>query len=75
MTKLMLEAIEALRQLPAAQQDEVARAVLHLTDTERWLRDEVISGHAEYLADPSKAVPAEDILAHIGARPQTIAER
>ena len=31
MTKLMLEAIEALRQLPSAQQDEVARAVLRLT--------------------------------------------
>jgi putative addiction module CopG family antidote len=35
---------------------------------ERWLRDEVAAGHAEYLADPSKAVPADEILARIKAR-------
>ncbi len=35
---------------------------------EQWLRDEVIAGHQEYLADPSKGVPAEDILARVKAR-------
>ena len=35
---------------------------------ERWLRGEVVSGHAEHLADPLKAVPAEDVLPRIKAR-------
>jgi antitoxin ParD1/3/4 len=35
---------------------------------ERWLREEVAVGHQEYLADPSKAVPAEEILPRIKAR-------
>jgi putative addiction module CopG family antidote len=35
---------------------------------ERWLREEVVPGHAEYLADPSKAVPAEELLGRIKAR-------
>jgi putative addiction module CopG family antidote len=35
---------------------------------ERWLREEVVAGHTEYLADPSKAVAAEDILPRIRAR-------
>jgi antitoxin ParD1/3/4 len=35
---------------------------------DQWLRDEVIAGHQEYLADPSKGIPAEDILARIKAR-------
>jgi putative addiction module CopG family antidote len=35
---------------------------------ERWLREEVVAGHKEYLADPSKAVPADAILGRIKAR-------
>ena len=35
---------------------------------ERWLREEVVPGHAEHLADPSKAVPAEEVLPRIKAR-------
>jgi antitoxin ParD1/3/4 len=35
---------------------------------EQWLRDEVIAGHQEYMADPSKGVPAEAILDRIKAR-------
>jgi len=35
---------------------------------ERWLREEVRSGHAEYLADPSKGVPATEILGRIKVR-------
>jgi antitoxin ParD1/3/4 len=35
---------------------------------EKWLREEVKAGHAEYLADPSKAIPASTILGRIKAR-------
>jgi antitoxin ParD1/3/4 len=35
---------------------------------ERWLREEVIAGHQEYVADPSKGVPAEEVLDRIKAR-------
>ena len=35
---------------------------------EHWLREEVLVGHAEYLADPSAAVAAEEILDRIKAR-------
>ena len=35
---------------------------------ERWLREDVIAGHDEYMADPSKGVPAEDVLNRIKAR-------
>jgi antitoxin ParD1/3/4 len=40
---------------------------------ERWLRDEVIAGHQEYLADPSQGVPAEEILDRIWARRRELA--
>jgi antitoxin ParD1/3/4 len=35
---------------------------------ERWLREEVVPSHREYLADPSKGVPAEAILKRIKSR-------
>ena len=35
---------------------------------ERWLREEVVPGHAEHLADPSKAAPAEELLGRIKTR-------
>jgi antitoxin ParD1/3/4 len=35
---------------------------------ERWLREEVVSGHREYLADPAKGVAADAILGRIKAR-------
>jgi putative addiction module CopG family antidote len=35
---------------------------------ERWLREEVVAGHKEYLADPSKGVPADAVLGRIKAR-------
>jgi Arc/MetJ-type ribon-helix-helix transcriptional regulator len=38
---------------------------------EHWLGDEVLQGHVEYLADPSKGVPAEAILDRIKARRAT----
>ena len=38
---------------------------------ERWLRDEVVAGNAEYLADPSNCVPADLVLERIKARRAT----
>jgi predicted transcriptional regulator len=35
MTKLLQRALEAVRSLPAASQDEIARAILHLASGER----------------------------------------
>jgi hypothetical protein len=35
MTKLLDEALERVRQLPANNQDEIARAMLHLAEQER----------------------------------------
>lgn len=35
---------------------------------ERWLREDVVAGHQEYLADPSKGVPADEVLPRIKAR-------
>ena len=35
---------------------------------ERWLREEVVAGHHEYLAEPSKGVPADAILGRTKAR-------
>ena len=35
---------------------------------ERWLREEVVARHAEYLADPDKGVPAEQVLSRIKRR-------
>jgi putative addiction module CopG family antidote len=35
---------------------------------DRWLREEVVAGHAEYLADPSKGVPATEVMDRIRSR-------
>ena len=45
-----------------------ARAV-HVRDAaiERWLHEEVMAGHAEYMSDPSKGVSADAILDRIKA--------
>lgn len=45
------------------------RALIDRDDAiEKWLREEVIAGHQEYLADPSKGVPAEALLERIKGR-------
>jgi antitoxin ParD1/3/4 len=46
-----------------------ARAV-HEQDAaiERWLHEEVMAGHAEYMTDPSKGASADTILNRIKAR-------
>ena len=35
---------------------------------DKWLREEVVPGHQEYLADPSKGVPADQIMTRLKAR-------
>jgi putative addiction module CopG family antidote len=35
---------------------------------ERWLYEEVVAGHKEYLSDPSKGVPADEVLTRLKAR-------
>lgn len=35
---------------------------------DRWLREEVVAGHTEYTVDPSKGVPADELLGRIKAR-------
>jgi hypothetical protein len=56
MSKIGDELIESMRQA-------VACSVV-----ERWLREEVVAAHEEYVADPSKGVSAEAILDRIKAR-------
>jgi antitoxin ParD1/3/4 len=53
-SEVMREGVRALMEREAA--------------VDRWLREEVVAGHAEYMADPSKGVPADEILARIKAR-------
>jgi len=36
--------------------------------TEKWLVEEVLAGHQEYLDDPSRGIPAESLLERIKAR-------
>ena len=48
------------------------RALLERDEAvERWLREEVLAGHDEYLADPSQGVPADAVLNRIKARRET----
>ena len=35
---------------------------------DQWLRDDVVAGHGEYLADPSTGVAADDLLGRIKTR-------
>ncbi len=37
-------------------------------ELERWLHEDVIAGHAEYMADPSLGVSADALLERIRAR-------
>ena len=45
------------------------RSLLERDDSlEKWLREEIVTGHAEYLADPSQAMQADEVLPHLRAR-------
>jgi antitoxin ParD1/3/4 len=52
----------------AVMRDGLRALVDREAELEQWLRDEVISGHGEYLADPSRGVPASDVLGRIRSR-------
>lgn len=56
----------------ASVDEVVSEGVRALVDREasleEWLRDEVVPGHAEYLADPSKGVSADELLDLIKSR-------
>jgi antitoxin ParD1/3/4 len=73
----MAEAVErkvqsgAYASVSEVMRDGVRALIERDATVERWLREEVISGHAEHLADPSKAIPAEEVLPRIKARRAT----
>jgi putative addiction module CopG family antidote len=69
----LAEAVERkIKSSAYASVSEVVRdgvqALLERDAVERWLREEVVPGHQEYLADRSKGVPAEAILDRIKGR-------
>ena len=66
----MAEAVESkIKSGAYASVSEVVRDLLERdAAVERWLREEVVPGHQEYLRDPSKGVPADAILGRIKAR-------
>jgi putative addiction module CopG family antidote len=70
----MAEAVERkIKSGAYASVSEVVRAGVRAllerdAAVERWLREEVVPGHQEYLADPAKGVPGDAILARIKAR-------
>jgi antitoxin ParD1/3/4 len=73
----MAEAVErkiqsgAYASVSEVMRDGVRALIERDAAVERWLREEVISGDAEHLANPSKAVPAEEVLPRIKARRAT----
>lgn len=48
--------------------DGVRALIERDTAAERWLREEIVAGHQEYLADPSQGVPADAVLSRVKAR-------
>ncbi|MGE3246023.1 MAG: type II toxin-antitoxin system ParD family antitoxin [Beijerinckiaceae bacterium] len=65
------EIADAIRQKVAsgayASEGEVVCEGIHAIETrdadvERWLREEVLAGHEEFLRDPSRGVEAQDML-------------
>lgn len=64
---------QKLRSGAYASASEIMREgirVLFERDTaiEQWLREEIVPGHQEYLADPSRGIPADQVLDRIKAR-------
>ena len=52
---------------------ESLEALIDREDTlDRWLQETVVAGHQEYLADPSKAIPADEILERIRRRKRSV---
>ena len=74
---LPIEMAEAVREKVAsglyASDSEVMRAGMRALlaqdeAVERWLRTEVVAALAEHDADPSKAIPADQVMERIRAR-------
>jgi antitoxin ParD1/3/4 len=70
----MAEAVEAKIKSGAyrSASDVIEESLLALLDrdagVEKWLREDVLRGHAAYLADPSTGVPSDELLERIKAR-------
>jgi hypothetical protein len=60
--------VKIMDQPPDERDDSPAKPDRHEAAIDQWLRDEVMAGHQEYLANPSKGIPVEDILKRIKAR-------
>ena len=58
---------QPLTEVPEVAVKARPEAADHALALERWLRDEVVPGHAEYLADPSRGIPADAVLDRIKA--------
>jgi antitoxin ParD1/3/4 len=52
----------------AVMRDGLKALIDQEDQVERWLREEVVAGHGEYLADPTQGVPAADVLDRIKSR-------
>nr|WP_158811149.1 type II toxin-antitoxin system ParD family antitoxin [Beijerinckia sp. L45] len=69
----MAETVEAKIRSGAYQSasEVIEDGLLALLDrdasVERWLRNDVLDGHAEYLADPTTGVAADEVLERIKA--------
>jgi len=48
--------------------DGLRALIEHDNALEHWLREDVVAGHLEYLADPLKGVPASEVLNRIRSR-------
>jgi antitoxin ParD1/3/4 len=60
---------EKIKEGRYASASDVMRALVERDAAiEQWLHQEVVAGHQEYLADTSKAIPAEAILSRIKLR-------
>ena len=70
----MAEAVErkvksgAYASVSEVVRDGVRALLEHDAGIERWLRDEVVPGHREYVADPAKGVSADAVLRRIKSR-------
>lgn len=70
MAKLVEQKIQsgAYASVSEVVRDGVRALIERETAVERWLREKVVAGHAEYLADPGKSAPAAEVLNRIKRR-------
>lgn len=70
MAKIVQEKVRSGRyaSVSEAVRDGISALIEREASLERWLSEEIAAGHAEYLADPSKGVPADEVLTSLKAR-------